>query len=142
MYHLYDFFLNPQKSEKSSKSDTDASFPRSKKKNHRGWAPHLQSNTQVLQLKLVGFNYYCFNMALYLGQMSRRALLCPGSFYPVIIFTTRGKQAKRTHAAPLVLLSGLEERFKTPSVRKYQEGPLVPKMWSNWLRMSSTAWFW
>lgn len=26
--------------------------------------------------------------------------------------------------------------------RKDQERPLVPKMWSNSLRISSTAWFW
>lgn len=75
--------------------------------------------------------------------MSGRAALCPGSLYPVIIFTTGGEQAKRTHAAPLVLFvwSG-GALFKPPPLPKYQERPRVPKMWSNWLRMSSTAWFW
>lgn len=55
------------------------------------------------------------------------------------------QQAKRTNAALLVLSSDLKELFKPPlhpPVQKDQEGPLVPKMWSNSLRMSSTAWFW
>lgn len=54
------------------------------------------------------------------------------------------QQAKRTNAAVLVLSSDLWEHSEpAPAlVPKDQERPLVPKMWSNSLRMSSTAWFW
>lgn len=42
------------------------------------------------------------------------------------------QQAGKTNAPILVLLSDVKEQ-------KDQEGPLVPKMWSNSVRMSSTA---
>lgn len=87
------------------------------------------------------FYYYCFSMALYGGQMSWLAAFCPGSFYPVIIFwceihftpyESTGREDKCSKTCAFVWCQGAKD----------QERPLVPKMWSNSVRMSSTAWFW
>lgn len=62
--------------------------------------------------------------------MSGRAALCPGSLYPVIIFTTGGKQAKRTHAAPLVLFvwsGGAAALSKPPRAPKISREASSPK---------------
>lgn len=103
------------------------------------------------------FYYYCFNMAFYGGQMSWLAAFCPGSLYPTIIFwceihfTPYESTGHCCNASASVSFRRLGKAsvggWRRLHCRhllawKDQERPLVPKMWSNSLRISSTAWFW
>lgn len=119
-------------------------------------SPGLSSTSALkgssVAAKIGLFYYYCFNMAFYGGQMSWLAAFFSWFFFTTIIifwceihFTPYEPTSSRCNALCSEYVS--EEQAGPPPSRPPrsevdQEGPLVPKMWSNSLRMSSTAWFW